>query len=265
MIAWQEDVPPTQNNATRCDMNEELNYAEMLEIPVETVTVNKREKKHRYREPELSEQLVDQVNDRMEEAGDPLYAESKPIEREVKPRTGKEKRARRIIIGEFVAVCALCAAIFLTNIFMPESAINTFVRGLFGGKGSAAAETDTRAYSDFELTPVVNDYTDVEFAVSENGELTFTAPCTVYAPCNGTVASISGNETAGYTVEIKHSDSFHSVIAGLDSVCVDEGAAVYGNIAVGRTDGEGEVRVGFYSDGEILRCYSVDGNKLAWN
>ena len=265
MIAWQEDVPPTQNNATRCDMNEELNYAEMLEIPVETVTVNKREKKHRYREPELSEQLVDQVNDRMEEAGDPLYAESKPIEREVKPRTGKEKRARRIIIGEFVAVCALCAAIFLTNIFMPESAINTFVRGLFGGKGSAAAETDTRAYSDFELTPVVNDYTDVEFAVSENGELTFTAPCTVYAPCNGTVASISGNETAGYTVEIKHSDSFHSVIAGLDSVCVDEGAAVYGNIAVGRTDGEGEVRVGFYSDGEILNCYSVNGNKLAWN
>ena len=245
-------------------MNEELNYAEMLEIPVETVTVNKREKKHRYREPELSEQLVDQVNDRMEEAGDPLFAESKPIEREVKPRTSKEKRARRIIVGEFVAVCALCAAIFLTNIFMPESAINTFVRGLFGGK-SAAAETDSRVYSDFELTPVVNDYTDVDFAISESGELTFTAPCTVYAPCDGTVLSVSGTAATGYTVEIKHSDSFHSVIAGLDSVCVDRGAAVYGNIAVGRSDGEGEVRVGFYSRGEILNCYSVSGNKLAWN
>ena len=246
-------------------MNEELNYAEMLEIPVETVTVNKREKKHKYREQELSEQLVDQVNDRMEEAGDPLYAESKPIEREVKPRTGKEKRARRIIIGEFVVVCALCAAIFFTNLFMPESAINTFVRGLFGGDSAATAETDSRVYSDFKLTPVVNDYTDVEFTVSANGELTFTAPCTVYAPCDGTVASVSGNETAGYTVEIKHSDSFHSVITGLDSVSVDTGAAVYGNIAVGHTDGEGAVRVGFYSDGMILNCYSVNGNQLAWN
>ena len=49
-------------------MNEELNYAEMLEIPVETVTVKRKEKKRRAREndSELSEQLVEQINDRME-------------------------------------------------------------------------------------------------------------------------------------------------------------------------------------------------------
>ncbi len=246
-------------------MNEELNYAEMLEIPVETVTVNKREKKHKYREPELSEQVVEQVNGRMEEAGDPLFAESRPIEREAKPQGKKEKRARRIIIGEFVAVCALCAAIFLTNIFLPESAINTFVRGLFGGDSAAAEEADMRAYSDFTLTPIVNDYEEVELTVGETGELSFTAACAVYAPCNGTVFSVSGDETAGYTVEIKHSDQFHSVISGLDDLYVAEGDSVYGNIAFAYSDGEGPVRVSFYSEGEILNCYSVSGNEIAWN
>ena len=43
-------------------MNEELSYAEMLEIPVETVTVNRREKKRRAKE-DIAEQVVDTVND----------------------------------------------------------------------------------------------------------------------------------------------------------------------------------------------------------
>ena len=34
-------------------MNEELDYAEMLEIPVETVTVRRKEKKKRVKEPDL--------------------------------------------------------------------------------------------------------------------------------------------------------------------------------------------------------------------
>ena len=51
-------------------MNEELDYAEMLEIPVETVTVKRKEKKRRTKEPDLQEQLVEQVNDRLEEVPD---------------------------------------------------------------------------------------------------------------------------------------------------------------------------------------------------
>ena len=97
-------------------MNEELNYAEMLEIPVETVTVKHRETRMRLREGDLQEQLVEKVNDRMEEEqADPLYAESKPIAREEKPKF-KIRNARRILVGEFIAVCALCAIIFITNL-----------------------------------------------------------------------------------------------------------------------------------------------------
>lgn len=240
-------------------MNEELNYAEMLEIPVETVTMRRREKR-RPREDDLSEQVVEQVNDRMEES-DPLYAESKPIEREVKPPK-RAKAARRVLIGEFVAVCALCAVIFLTNLLLPESAINTWVRGLFLGD---TVQTDTRVYSDFKLNPVVRDGADVTLAVSETGVLSFEGKCSVYAPCEGTLQSVNGNAETGYTVQLKHSDTFSTVISGLDAVYFTEGQSVMCNVPFGYTDGEGEVRVTFYSEGNVVSSYTATDNKLAWS
>ena len=203
-------------------MNEELDYAEMLEIPVETVTVKRKGKKHKG-QADLKDQLVEQVNDRMEEStepadADPAFAQSLAIERDVRP--SKNRRARTIIIGEFVAVCALCATIFLTNIFMANSAINTFVRGLF--QGSETAQADTRTYSDFTLSPVVNEFTEAEIAVSDTGVLSFTAKCSVYPPCEGTISSVNGNEETGYSVEIKHSDSFSTIMSGLDNVRSEE-------------------------------------------
>lgn len=247
-------------------MNEELDYAEMLEIPVETVTVKRKEKKRRAKEPDLQEQLVEQVNDRLEdipdEQDDPAYAESRPIERVQKPAKNRAKLTKWLLIGEFAAVCALCATIFLTNIFMADSGINTFVRGLFQGNASTA---DTRTYSDFTLSPVVNGYTDAEIAVSETGVLSFTAKCSVYAPCTGTVAAINGNEETGYTVELKHSDSFSTIMSGLDTVYVAQGDTARPNIPLGYTDGEGEVRVMFYSDGTLLNCCTVGDNGLSWS
>ena len=241
-------------------MNEELSYAEMLEIPVETVTVNKREKRRRAKEDDLSEQVVEKVNDRVEK--DPAYAESTPVEREVKPAPPRSKLAKRLIIGEFVAVCALCATIFLTNIFMTNSAINTFVRDLFQGTADTA---DTRTYSDFALSPVVNEYTDVEIAVSGAGVMSFTAECSVYAPCEGELASVNGDASSGYTVELRHSDTFSTVISGLSAVYLAEGDTVRTNVPLAYSDGTQEVRVTFYEDGTPLNCYTVSEDGLAWS
>lgn len=241
-------------------MNEELSYAEMLEIPVETVTVNKREKRRRAKEDDLSEQVVEKVNDRVEK--DPAYAESTPVEREVRPAAPRSKLAKRLIIGEFVAVCALCATIFLTNIFMTNSAINTFVRDLFQGTADTA---DTRTYSDFALSPVVNEYTDVEIAVSGAGVMSFTAECSVYAPCEGELASVNGDASSGYTVELRHSDTFSTVISGLSAVYLAEGDTVRTNVPLAYSDGTQEVRVTFYEDGTPLNCYTVSEDGLAWS
>ena len=241
-------------------MNEELSYAEMLEIPVETVTVNKREKRRRAKEDDLSEQVVSAVNDRVEK--DPAYAESTPVEREVRPAAPRSRLAKRLIIGEFVAVCALCATIFLTNIFMTNSAINTFVRDLFQGTADTA---DTRTYSDFALSPVVNEYTDVEIAVSGAGVMSFTAECSVYAPCEGELASVNGDASSGYTVELRHSDTFSTVISGLSAVYLAEGDTVRTNVPLAYSDGTQEVRVTFYEDGTPLNCYTVSEDGLAWS
>ena len=241
-------------------MNEELSYAEMLEIPVETVTVNKREKRRRAKEDDLSEQVVSAVNDRVEK--DPAYAESTPVEREARPAAPRFKLAKRLIIGEFVAVCALCATIFLTNIFMTNSAINTFVRDLFQGTADTA---DTRTYSDFALSPVVNEYTDVEIAVSGAGVMSFTAECSVYAPCEGELASVNGDASSGYTVELRHSDTFSTVISGLSAVYLAEGDTVRTNVPLAYSDGTQEVRVTFYEDGTPLNCYTVSEDGLAWS
>ncbi len=239
-------------------MNEELSYAEMLEIPVETVTVKKKEKRRRAQSDDLGDRLVEQVNDRME-TSDPAYAESRTIERQAKPRA--DKKYRRIIVGEFIAVCALCAVIFLTNLFLADSAINTFVRGLFRGNASTA---DTRTHADFQLSPVVNEYVDADVAVSSTGVVTFTAACSVYAPCAGTVKSVTGNAETGYSMEIKHSDTFSTLMSGLDEVYVTVGETVRTNIPIARTDGEGAVRVMFY-EGDVLLSNVSAENGLSWS
>lgn len=239
-------------------MNDELSYAEMLEIPVETVTVSRKEKKRKGQKG-LSERVIDEVNGRVEEK-DPLYAESRAIEREVKKP--KEKLLGRILIGEFAAVCVLLATIFLTNLFLESSAINTFVRGLFRGEAAAA---DTRGYRDFALSPVVSSASDAEVAVSETGVLSFTANCAVYSPAAGTLESVSGSKEAGYTLRIRHSDTFTTVISGLDDVFGAAGDTVRTNIPVAWTDGEGEVRVMLLDGENILNCYAVSEGTMSWS
>lgn len=245
-------------------MNEELSYAEMLEIPVETVTVKRKEKKRRHERADgasdLEEQLVEQVNSRMEE-DDPAYAESTPIERAEVKKKPRRNILRAVLWGEFALVCALCAVIFLTNIFMTDSAINTFVRGLFNGNAQTA---DTRVYSDFTLAPIVNEKNDVEIAVSETGVLSFQAQCSVYSPCAGTVTAVHGNEETGYSVEIKHSDKFSTIMSGLDNVFSAEGDKVYSNIPVAYSAGENTVRVMFYEGEKLLSCVTYGENGLAW-
>ncbi len=243
-------------------MSDELSYAEMLEIPVETVTVSKKEKKKKWREEPLSDQLVKEVNDRME-ASDPAYAESKPIEREYGLRPKKSANARKILIAELVAVVALCATIFLTNLLLPNSAINTAVRGLF--KGKAAEATDTRTYADFTLSPVVSGDAEVEVTVSDSGMLTFTGDTVVYVPAEGKLETLSGTPATGYTARIRHSDSFSTIISGLDGVGHEIGETIRPGVPFGYTDGDGAVNVIFYDGENVIQNVALTEGTLAWS
>lgn len=218
---------------------ETIDYAEMLEIPVSTVNVVKKRKRHAV--DELKAEAIDAVN---------------KAEQQKEPKNKKSK-SELVLVGEFVACCLLCTLIFLTNIFYEGSAMNTFSQGIF-----SAPQRDKRTYSDFTLTSVVSERADAVLSVSSTGILSFTAKATIYPVCDGTISRVVKSGEAS-SVEISHSDSFKSVISGLRDVYRTEGEFVKGNLPVGYADGE--VRVMLYEDGTLLTCYTVDENTLKWS
>ncbi len=319
-------------------MNEEIEYAEMLEIPVSTVNIvrknqhRKKVKVHGENQENaqsasaelpispLKESVIAQVNDRLNEpcdctdiSTDPPadttanFGESTPEGRlnfdpiperidtvrlysseetgawrdTLRPHDyaleseneggryalnykNRKNNALKIALNaEFIAACALCGAIFLTNVFMPNSAINTFFRSM--NSASAAAQTDMRHYTDFTLSPVVSDLSGAELSLSPSGILSFTDACCVYPAANGTVSAVQQNADGTYTVKIAHSDTFTGVFSGLDFVYYGEGEEVFSNVPLGYSDGESEVQVTMYSSGALLNCFQLtDENCLAW-
>ena len=214
-------------------MNEEIEYAKMLEIPVSTINVLHKNKKVKI-PVDLKEKLIAKVNEepsqelnfepsddeintvRVGEESEEFYEEmdaDSQTQAVEYVNVKKQKRAEKILTAEFAAACALCGAIFLTNVFMPNSAINTFFTSL-----STAQETDTRTYADFELGSVVGAYSDIELELSETGVLSFTGEGCVYPVAHGAVASITQGDDGLYLVTVAYSDTFQGVIGGLDYV-----------------------------------------------
>ncbi len=285
-------------------MNEEIEYAEMLEIPVSTVNVvrKKAPKIKRktqvpfYPQPDLKDSVISQINDKvappiLDETGvetgedtpmvEPiperidtvrLFGENERpyfdnIQGEMDeetpflPTSHAERKLRKVLGIEFGVACALCGGIFLTNVFMPGSAINSFFRSLGGND----AKTDARAYNEFVLTSIVSDYTDVEMNLSQEGVLTFQKECHVYPAVDGEIVDIIQNEGGMYTLKIEHSDTFTGVIEGLSQVYYSVGENVKANVPVGYSGGESVVQYTMYSEGELLNCFEItDDNGLSW-
>ena len=247
-------------------MNEELDYAEMLEIPVNTVNVVKKKsifkRKQKQTEPEfvqdeLKEQVLESVNERVgayvisEDVSDP----PKPEKKKIKPLS--KDKAGIVLLSEAIAVGVIALAIFLTNVFMPNTVINTFLTSF-----SNKTENEP-AYSEFKLAPVVSEFSDAEVYVTDSGVLTFTAEGSVYPICKGTVAKVY-EDNGVYTMEIAHTSTFKSVVTGLNDVYSAEGTAVRSNIPVGYSNGETEVKVSMYDNGTLLNCYMLSGEVPVW-
>lgn len=251
-------------------MNQELDYAEMLEIPVSTVNVVKKKSLNLFRRKggksetqtdELKELVVDSVNERV---GAYVYAEDLsdvPAGQTVaNSANAKKDRGNLVIISELVAVCVIAVAIFLTNVFMPTSLINTFITSIADGRSTATEPT----YNELTLSSVVSDFSDADVTVSESGVLSFTAEGAVYPVCAGTVASVIKDGEL-YTVQIKHTSTFSSVITGLKDVYSATGTKVAANIPFAYSDGRNEVQVSMYDGETLLNCYTLSGEVPVWN
>jgi len=240
-------------------MNEEVDYAQMLEIPVSTVNVVRKRSKKRN---DAKEKVIDKVNEKIS-AEENSYGEkfseasSVPIYDSL-----KKKKPHPVLIAEFAVACALCLTIFLTNVFMENSALNTFVDSVFSSEKKI--EADERNYSEFTLSGIVNDFSEVSVSATDKGVLYFTGKAGVYPVCDGTVEAVT--ETDGlYTVSLSHSTSFESVVSGLSSVYVKKGDAVKGNLPIGYSDGENKVEVMLYDNDSLLNCCVVSAdNSISW-
>lgn len=258
-------------------MNQELDYAEMLEIPVNTVKVvkkesvfkRKRDKKEAPPQDELKDLVVDSVNERVgayvfaEDITEPAKPEKKSKRRETvsgeaweQPQT---KKTSKVLIVELVAVCVIAAAIFITNLLMPTSVINTFLSSF--SKPKEAAEP---TYNELKLSSVVGAFSDAEVNMTDSGAITFTAKGSVYPVYDGTVTAIT-EENGLYTVQIAHTSSFSSVITGLTDVYAQKSTKVAANLPFAYSDGEHEVRVTMYNGDELLNCYTLSGEVPVWN
>lgn len=244
-------------------MNEELDYAQMLEIPVSTVNVVKKKsffKRKSKPSADLKDMVVESVNERV---GDTYvtpenlggYGYTPTAASAAKPKSGT---LGKIVMAEAVAACLIAAGIFLTNVFVPDTVINAFMGNL-----SAVKEKEA-SYKEFTLTPVVSDLSETEVAVSSDGVIHFTDKASVYPVCGGEVASVT-RDNGSYTVKIAHTSAFTSVFTGLDTVYVKVGDEVKSNVPFAYSQGEKEVRVSMYDGETLLNDYTLSGTVPVWN
>ncbi len=286
-------------------MNEEIEYAEMLEIPVSTVNVVRKSRRRKKQQApalpvaDLKDSTLATVNDRLSAPEEPadeslpdaplegglhfdpvperidtvrlydtgggntLRARDYALNERSRYALNEKSRGARIALGvEFGVACALCCGIFLTNVFMPNSAINTFFRALATPTEPVATP---RPYTDFTLTPVVSELSDAKLELSPTGILSFTDDCCVYPAADGTVSEVTLDSNGLYTLKISHTDTFTGVITGLDAVYYEVGDSVKSHVPVGYSEGETEVQVTMYSGGQLLNCFQLtEENCLAW-
>lgn len=243
-------------------MNEQLDYAEMLEIPVNTVNVTKKKsifKRRQKSQPQddIKERVVESVNERMG-----AYVISEDVSDPPKPEKiktvdgGKRDRKTVILWTEAALVGILAIGIFITNLLMPSTVINTFLSSF------AEPTKEEPVYSQLTLSPIVGDFSDAEVVLND-GVLSFTAEGSVYPVCDGTVSKVVENDGV-YTMEIAHTSTFTSVITGLNTAYSAVGTKVAENIPVGYSDGQNEIKVTLYDNGVALNCFTLNGETPVW-
>ncbi len=245
-------------------MSEKTQYAEMLEIPVNTtniVTKPKRGRKKKVAKPpeEIKEKLIDEINAQTEV--DSAVTEAAESEESVGSVSIVKKESKKkgvsVIAVQIAVIAALSAVIALSNFYVENTGINAFLRYVFSS--SSAVQTDERLYHEFfAKLPTKNGSVTLE-----EGAMTFAAAGSVYAPCDGTVSSVTLTD-GKYTIEVRHNKNFKSTIVGVDYAYVEEGSVVYAAVPVGFTRGE-EVTVCFYN-GENARItdFNVDETGVIW-
>jgi hypothetical protein len=263
-------------------MNEKLQYASMLEIPVSTCSVTyapvkkkKAKKKKKIDHEQVKQELLTKINQDAEEQNAMAYADydaeqDSEDERELSlepvdetMETPKKATFKFSVVGlQLCIVGVLVAVIFLTNAFYPQSGINVFMRNVFDGETASVEKVDERTYQEF--APVIA-LSDGFTAVMQDGKISVSGVGSVYAPCNGKITSISKGEDGKFSIEVSHSENFKTVLKGLDYAYANQNDQVYFNIPVGYVK-QGAVEMCFTDNtGAMITDYQLADGSVVWS
>ncbi|MBQ8426257.1 MAG: hypothetical protein IJX16_00635 [Clostridia bacterium] len=272
-------------------MNEKLQYATMLEIPVNTCNVTlKSGKKRRFgrkkaKNPDavkeelmnkinsesveetaqeltaVQEDYIDQITDQADLMEDAVEQENNEETATVTDVTSKPKRRFKfsVITAQFAIIGVLIATIFLTNAFYADSGINVFFKSVFGTNQTESV--DSRTHQDFTPVLAVGKMTDITV---DGGVMTFSGEGSVYAPCDGKITSVTRDGSGKYIFEITHSENFKSVISGLDYAYAGLDDTVYANIPVGYVNADGATMCFKSGEDLVISNYEIIDGSVVW-
>lgn len=249
----------------------EFDYVKMLEIPVNSCDVVVKPVKKRKKD--VKKQVIEKVNEAVAETATEVSAKTVKKQKRVKEKAVKPIKAKKIkkakpvindssveikssgfdiVSVQVVAIFVLIVGIILTNIFWEDSGINNLMRSVFN------SDTGLEDVSYSTFTASLPSKTDD--VVLENGVMKV-ASGSVYSPCDGVVESVvKQGET--FTVTIKHSESFSTVVSGLENVYVSKNEKVYSNIPLGYSNSE--TAVSMFDGDAILTSYVLSENQIVW-
>lgn len=268
-------------------MNEKLQYAEMLEIPVNSCSIKykpSKKKKKFVASENAKEELIEKINTAsevsmqaeeeplMEQLLIPVTEEINELQEEVLEtedyvkirRTDKKEKKRfklrfNLIGLEIIAIAVLLGTILLTNTFMPNSAINTFMKKVFGS--SNVVQTDTRVYSDFSPSLPIENADNISI---DRGVMSFNGGGSLYSPCDGVVTGLVKDAEGSITIEITHSENFKTVFSGLDFAYCALNESVYSNVPVGYVTGDDGTMCFYDGFGESIKDFTLESGTLKW-
>ncbi len=262
-------------------MNEKLQYASMLEMPVTSCNVTykpikkKKIKKKKDLSPEqVKQELLDKVNSSAEvpetpyaleecsESANPLVSVEE-VPSEETPSAAITKKTKKpfkfsVISLQLAMVVVLIGIIAVTNVLNANSGINVFMRSLFSP--TQTVEADLREFNEF--TPVIAMGNDV--TLLESGVLSANGEGSIYSPCDGVVSSVTQTNDGSYTVKIAHSENFSTLISGLTYVYMGQGENVYSNIPVGYMEDFSASLCFLGTDGAVITGYEVVDGAVVW-
>ena len=234
-------------------MKDGMEYAEMLGMEVSSCDVYVKPKKTR-KKKELKDDVIKKVNE-----PEVANAEFGEFGTDIPVRSNGEKKKKfrfDVVYAEGVAVFLLAVTILLTNIFWENSGMNRLFKSAFGD--GQTVQTDTRTNVNFNAQSPSG---EMEVTL-DKGVMVFSGKGSLYPVCDGKVASVV-EEDGKYTITLKHSDVFKTVISGVDFVYADQGDDEFKYVPVCYVNG-GDAKVSMYNKDVLVTNYAVEGGSIVW-